>query len=244
MAGDLEEDIQLLEIQKQIADSKNWDDKIHLEKNYQMHLNTFDNVVRYLCNSVGIFRTKEIDERGFFGVKNQNGEQINFDISKDYNKTRGENKLVSYVEFNTKTKSRALLHYSPTRGIGFEYASNLLPKNVQLGKEDFFGKHMEDIIKNVESATEDIKFDVNVERFSKAPNGLKYFYISTKDFVKSEEKQRDVISIISTLDSLMKGLYANSFWISGENFKHEKEGPLFNLGIKININDWATGEAI
>jgi len=152
----------------------------------------------------------------------------------DFNKTRGENKLVSYVMFNEKTKAHSLLHYSPTEGIGFEYGANLLPQNVQLGKGDFFGKTIENMIKHIASATEGIKFSTNVERFSKAPNGLKYFYITTDNFVP-KKKQGDAISIIAFLDSIVRGIQTPAPWVYGPNFIHEKEEPLFNVGIKITI---------
>jgi hypothetical protein len=236
-------EIRILEMQKELIESEKWDDKTHLEKEYKRHLNTFDNVVRYLCASVGIFRNKDINEHGYFGVKNQNGEQVNFDISRDFNKTRGEDKLVSYVEFNDKTKAHSLLHYSPTKGIGFEYGTNLLPRNIQLGKGDYFGKTIENMIKHVSSSTDGIKFSTNVERFSKEPNGLKYFYITTKDFVE-KEKQEDVISIIAVLDSIVRGIQTPVPWVYGLNFIHEKEGPLFNISMKFNVNDWYTGEKV
>lgn len=230
--GDSEKGI--LEIQRELEEAKSWDDKTHLERKYQMHLNSFDNVVRSLCASVGIFRNKDINERDTFGVKDQNGEQKYFDIGRDYNRTRGEDKLVSYVEFNENTKAHSLLHYSPTKGIGFEYGANLLPKNVQLGKGDFFGKTIENMIKNVASATEGVEFETDVRRFSNEPNGLERFYITTKDFVE-KEKQGDVVSIIAMLDGLVRGIRNPVPWVHGQNFVHEKEGPLFNVGIKISI---------
>ena len=225
----------IMNFQKELLESKSWDDKTHLERKYQMHLNNFDRVIRYLCNAVGVERLEDINERGYFGVKNQNGEQVNFDISRDFNRTRGEDKLVSYLEFNENTKAHALLHYSPTKGIGFEYGANLLPKNVQLGKGDFFGKTIENMIKNVASATEGVEFETDVRRFSNEPNGLERFYISTKDFVKEKEKQGDVISIISTLDGMVKGIRTSPSWVYGENFKHEPSEPLFKIGMKIVI---------
>lgn len=222
-------EIKLLEIQKEIIESEKWDDKTHLERAYPMHLNTFDSAIRYLCNSLGVHRIGEINKNGVFKVETQNGEKSNFDISKDFNGERGQDKLICYLEFNNKTKAHALLHYSPTKGTAFEYGANILPKNVQLGKGDFFGKTIEKIIKNVASATEGVKFNTNVERFENAPNGLKYFYISTKDFVKDEEKQGDVISIISTLDSLIRGVGNGIPWVYGSNFIHEKDSPLFTV---------------
>lgn len=215
-------EIAILNIQKRLLESKNWDDKTHLTEQYEMHRNNFYNVVRYLCNSLGIFNVGEMNEDGFFLIKKQSGEERNFDIGLDYNGERGKDKLISVVEFNKETDSRSLLHYSPTKGIGFAYSANLLPKNVQLGKNDFFGKTIENTIKNIESATEGIKFDTNVDRFEKAPHGLKRFYIFTKDFVP-KEKQGDVISIISTLDGLVQGLHKPScHYVYGPNFIHEK----------------------
>ena len=43
--GDSEKGI--LEIQRELEEAKSWDDKTHLERKYQMHLNSFDNVFRY-----------------------------------------------------------------------------------------------------------------------------------------------------------------------------------------------------
>ena len=222
--GDINAEIGILEVQKELMESKEWDDKEHLERKYKMHLNNFDGVVRYLCNSVGLSR-----------VQDQNGEHQRFDISRDYSKSRGEDKLISYIEFNDKTKANSLLLYSPTKGVAFEYSASLLPKNVQLGKRDFFGKTIENMVRNVASATEDIKFHVRFDRYGKEPKGIKEFAIYTEDFV-AKEKQGDVISIISFMDSIVKGIRNPVPWASGPNFVHEKSGPLFNIGMTITID--------
>jgi len=229
-------EIGILNVQKELMESDDWSDKEHLERKYKMHLNTFDNAVRYLCASVGIFRDKEINENGTFGVKDQNGERKNFDISIDYNKTRGEDKLVSYVEFNDNTKASSLLHYSPTKGIGFEYVTNLLPQNVQLGKGDFLGKTIENMVKDIASSTDGVKFWTRFERYEKEPKGIKEFAISTEDFVKDKERQGDIISIIAFLDSMARGIRQPIPWVYGKNFIHEKDGPLFNIKMKIIID--------
>lgn len=221
-AEDIKNKLKLLEIQEELIESKNWDDKTHLERKYKMHENSFYNVVSYLCHSVGTSIRKEINERGVFSIVDQKREENNFDITRDYRNGKGEDKLVCYVNFNNKTKAHSLLHYSPTKGIAFEYAANLLPQNVQLGKEDFFGKTIENMIKKISSATEGIKFSTNVERFKREPRGLEYFYIMTDDFVE-KEKQGDVLSIISTLDGLVRGFHKNIPWVSGPNFIHGKE---------------------
>ena len=236
-------EIGILNVQKELIESGEWDDKTHLEEKYQMHLNNFDLVVRELCNSVGLTRIKDINKDGYFGVKDQNGEKVNFDISKDFNKTRGEDKLVSYVVFNEITKASSLLHYSPTKGIGFEYVANLLPRNIQLGKGDFFGKTIENVITNIESATDDVKFYIRFERYGKEPNGIKQFAISTKDFVPKERKG-DLLGIISMLDGMVRGIQHPSFWVYGPNFIHEEEAPLFNISMKLYANDWFTGKKI
>jgi hypothetical protein len=228
-AEDIKNKIKFLEIQKEAIESKNWDDKTHLEKAYKTHETTFYNVVSYLCHSVGTSIRKEINDDGFFSIADQKREERNFDIHKDYRNHKGENKLVCYVTFNELTRAHSLLHYSPTKGIAFEYAANLLPKNVQLGKGDFFGKTIENMIENIASATEGIKFSTNVERFKGEPNGLKYFYVITEDFVP-KEKQGDILSIISTLDGLVRGLHKNIHWVSGPNFIHGKEDSEMNFG--------------
>jgi hypothetical protein len=237
-------EIGILEAQSEIIESEKWDDKEHLERKYKMHLNNFDNVVRYLCNAVGIQRVKDINENGYFGVKDQNGEGKNFDIGRDYNKTRGENKLVSYVEFNDNTKTSSLLHYSPTKGIGFEYVTDLLQQNVQLGKGDFFGKTIENMVKNIASSTDDVKFYTRFERYEKEPKGIKKLVISTEDFVKDKEKQGDIISIIAFLDSMARGIRQPVPWVYGPNFVHEKSDPLFNISMKFDVKDWYTGEKV
>jgi hypothetical protein len=241
--GEIHAEIGILEAQREMMESKDWDDKEHLERKYKMHLNNFDLVVRYLCNAVGLQRVDDINENGVFGVKDQNGEHQYFDIGRDFNKTRGEDKLVSYVEFNDKTKASSLLHYSPTEGIGFEYVANLLPRNIQMGKGDFFGKTIESIVKNIASSTDDVKFWTRFERYGQEPKGIKEFAISTEDFVP-KEKYGDIISIISMLDGIVRGIQRPAFWVYGPNFIHEKEKPLFNINMGFNVHDWATGEKI
>jgi hypothetical protein len=242
--GVINAEIEILNAEREIMESEDWDDKTHLERKYKMHLNNFDGVVRYLCNAVGLQRIKDINENGYFGVKDQNGEKVNFDISRDFNKTRGEGKLVSYVVFNEKTKASSLLHYSPTMGIGFEYVTDLLPQNVRLGKGDFFGKTIENMVKNIASATDDVKFYTRFERYEKDPKGIKKLVISTEDFVKDKEKQGDIMSIIAFLDSIARGIRQPAPWVYGSNFIHEKEGPLFNISMKFNVNDWFTRQKI
>lgn len=226
--------IGILNFQRELIESQNWDDKTHLEKKYEMHLNNFDNVVKYLCNSVGVFRIGEINKNGVFIVEKQEGEKENFDIHKDYTKER-EGKLVSYVEFSEKRKAYSLLIYSPTKGINFEYFSRLSPKNVQLGRADYFGKAIEKIVRNAESATDDIKFNHRFDRFEKEPRGIKEFALYTNQYVP-KEKYGDAMGIISTLDGIIRGIWDVPFWISGPNFIHEKEESLFNTGIKISID--------
>jgi len=233
-AENIGNEIKLLEIQKELIESKDWDDKIHLEREYKMHEGIFYNTICYLCHSVGTHIKKEINERGVFSIADQRGEENYFDITKDYHCEKGKDKLICAINFNEKTKAHSLLHYSPTKGIAFEYGVNLLPKNVQLGKGDFFGKTIENMIKKISSATEDVKFSMNVKRFEKSPSGLKYFYVVTNDFVQ-KEKQGDVMSIISTLDGLVRGLNKNISFAYGQNFIHEQEEPLFNVGMKITI---------
>lgn len=93
-------------------------------------------------------------------------------------------------------------------------------QNVQLGKNDFFGKSIGDMIKKVGSATEGINYYVRLDRFDKKPHGLKEFCIKTEQFIP-KEKQRDVISTIATLDGLVRGLYSiPQSWLYGKNFKH------------------------
>ncbi len=192
--------------------SNDKEDKIHLKENYKLHENNLYGVIHYLCHAVGGHLKQEINERGVFSIVNQRGEEEYFDILKDYHNQRGEGTLISFIYSDKKTDSRVLFIYSPTKGIAFEYHANLLPKNIQLGKNDFFGKTIEHMITDIASATEGIKFSTNIERFAKIPNGLKEFYIITEDFVE-KEKQEDVVSIISTLDGLVQGLQKNMLYL-------------------------------
>jgi hypothetical protein len=236
-------EIRLLEIQRELIESERWDDKTHLEKKYKMHENTFYNVLRYLCNSVGGHIKKDINENGVFSFVNRNGIEANFDISKDDGDQRGDNKLISFIYPNERLNSRVLLFYSPTKGVAFEYSSDFLTKNIQLGKNDFFGKTIEKMVKDISSSTENVNFETYIERFGKSPHGLKHFYFVTKDFVE-KEKQGDIISAISLFDGLIDGIHKNTPWVYGPNFIHEKEGPLFNISIKFGVNDWLNGERI
>ena len=208
--------------------SKDWDDKTHLKREYAMHQSIFYNALNYLCNSLGCFIKEKINSNGVFTIIDQRGEEKNFEISRDCDNQRGENKLASYIHLNGMTDAHCLLHYSPTKGIAFEYGADFLPINVQLGKRDFFGKTIEKMIKKVASATKDTGFLTKVNRFDESPRGLEYFYVMTKDFVP-KNKEGDVISILSTLDGLIRGLYKNSNYVYGSNFIIKgREGPLIN----------------
>jgi len=235
----IDNEINLLQIQKELIDSKDWDDKTHLERKYEMHLNNFYNVISSLCGPLGIFSLNQDEDGKGYSLNLQSGERRGFIIGRDYNNQKGKDKLVSYMEINDKTKASALLFYSPTKGVNFEYSANLMHENIQLGKNDFFGKSIENIIKKISSATEGIDFYTRIDRYSKTPCGLKEFCIATgkkTDQFIPKEKQGDVISTIATLDGLIRGLHLiPQPWLYGENFKHKQEEPLFNIGIKITI---------
>jgi hypothetical protein len=231
-------DIAILQIQKELIESEGWDDKTHLERKYDMHVNSFYNVIKQLCPALGIFNVEK-EEKGNYKLKLQSGQERIFDIGRDYNNQKGKDKLISYTEINDNTHTSTLLWYSPNQGVNFEYSAQLMHRNIQLGKNDFFGKSIENMIKEISSSTDGIDFYTRIDRFDKAPHGLKDFCIATgkdtKGFIP-KEKQGDVISAIATLDGIVRGL--NSIpqpWLYGPNFLHEKEEPLFNMKIKITI---------
>ena len=82
-------DIKILQIQKELIDSKNWDDKTHLEKKYEMHESNFYSSISEMCISLGLFNRTYPNKNGVYAITFPNGSKKNFDISRDYNNQKG-----------------------------------------------------------------------------------------------------------------------------------------------------------